>query len=115
MGPDEFTPYERGLEGLLKQINRSDPRYKDAVLLQTRLEENIAKARLYGDSDSLKSERFQILGTLNQFAQETIGVPFDELCRGKEIAPQLPSPPTLIRGFPGLRPYNVEERFFLWT
>jgi len=110
MEPDEFTPYERGLEGLLKQINRSDPRYKDAVILQMRLEENIARARLYGDSDSLKSERFQILGTLNQFAQETIGVPFDELCRGKEISPQLPSPPTLIRGFPGLRPYNVEDK-----
>lgn len=76
---DVFTPYETGLTRLLKRLGSDHPRYADALVYQQRLLENITQARQYGDTDTLKHERAQIVGVLNQLALGTVGVSFNEL------------------------------------
>jgi hypothetical protein len=63
---DTFTPYETGLQRLLKRLGKDNPRYADALILQTRLLENIAQAHCYGDTETRRAERVQVLDMLNQ-------------------------------------------------
>ena len=75
-----FTPYEIGLTRLLERLGKDHPRYTDALVCQHRLQDNIAKARKYGDADPLKYDRAQIVDALNRIALEAVGVSFNELC-----------------------------------
>jgi tetratricopeptide (TPR) repeat protein len=67
---ETFASYETGLNGLLAQLGRDHPRYTEALVLQRRLLENLAWARLYGDTETSRAERAQILDTLNHIALE---------------------------------------------
>jgi len=75
---DTFTPYETGLTRLLERLDSDPPRLSEALTLQVRLLENIAKARRYGDSDTLSAQRSQILEQLNRLTMETLEVSFIE-------------------------------------
>ena len=77
---DVFTSYETGLTHLLRRLGQDHPRYTEALTLQSRLLENIAQARRYGDTDGLKHTRAQIVDILNDLALDTLGTSFNELC-----------------------------------
>lgn len=76
---DNLAPYETGLARLLEQMDREHPRYLEALTLQSRLRENVSEARGYGDTETLRSERMQIVEALNQLALEALGTSFNEL------------------------------------
>jgi hypothetical protein len=50
-------------------------------VFQQRLEENIGRARLYGDNSDASSQRNEIIAYLNELALATCGMPFLELTR----------------------------------
>jgi hypothetical protein len=77
---DVFSSYEAGLRQLLERLGRRDPRYSQALVYQQRLKENIAQSRRYGDTDTRKAERSEIIDQLNGLALSAGGVPFSELC-----------------------------------
>jgi hypothetical protein len=85
---DAFSSYEHGLKALLERLGKDHPRYPEALTLQSRLLENIAHARLYGDNEIRRAERAQIVDGLNKLAME-LGVSFVELIedfvKGEEI------------------------------
>jgi len=76
---DPFTSYETGMKRLLEQLGCDHPRYAEALTFQARLGENVAQARLYGDENTLKNARAQIVHGLNCLALEAVGVSFHEL------------------------------------
>ncbi len=67
---NSFTDYETGLNRLLTRLGRDHPRYTEALVLQQRLLENLGRARLYGDTETSRAERAQILDTLKHLALE---------------------------------------------
>jgi flagellar biosynthesis GTPase FlhF len=77
---DVFTPYESGLTRLLEQMGREHSRYAEALTLQSRLLENIAQARRYGDTETRRAERAQIMDALNVLALEALATDFNTLC-----------------------------------
>ena len=79
--PGIFTQYEAGLEQLLGRLGKEHPRYAETLTLQSRLLENIAQARQYGDTDALKNTRAQIVDRLNRLTLQIVGVSFNELCK----------------------------------
>jgi len=77
---DIYIIYETGLRQLLNQVGREHPDHAEALIYQQRLSENIAQSRRYGNTDTRKAERAEIIGHLNKFALATLGLSFDELC-----------------------------------
>jgi len=77
---DPFTHYEIGMRRLLERLERGHPRYTEATTLQSRLLENTAQTRTYGDTETRRAERAQIVDSLHRLASETLGVSFSELC-----------------------------------
>jgi hypothetical protein len=95
---DVFIRYETGLHRLLERLGSDHAHYVEALTLQSRLLENIAQTRQYGDMETRRAERAQILDTLNRLALQTVGVSFNKWC---ELATELrptgwpnPSTPT---------------------
>ena len=86
--------FERGLDAL-KQIAKGAPWYGDFTLQEARLRENLAQARRYGDHQTLKAERAQIVEQLNTLALTHLNISFTDLCLGQ--APP-PKPPTETKG-----------------
>lgn len=83
---DAFASYETGLSLLLKRLGQEHPRYTDALTLQSRLLENLAQARRYGDAETRRAERAQIIDALNRLALEALGTSFSELLRASDKA-----------------------------
>ncbi len=77
--PDIYTPLEVGMANVLARMTNRHPRYAEACIYQQRLAENIAEARLYGDTDTTKAERFKILHQINALASEVLGKLLAEL------------------------------------
>jgi len=65
---DIFSSYERSLEELLRRLGKGHPRYIEALTLQTRLLENITQTRQYGDNETRRAERAQVIDVLNRLA-----------------------------------------------
>ena len=80
MVQDEYTLYEAGLENMLDQIGRYDPAHVQALGYDQRLRESISKARRYGDTQSLKAERTEVVGHLNNLMLSVLHISFNELC-----------------------------------
>lgn len=70
---DLFTSYETAMQRLLEHLGQDHPRYQDALLFQTRLLENIGQARRYGDTETLRHARAQIVEQVNALALATGG------------------------------------------
>lgn len=79
-GGDPFTLYEIGLRLLLAQLGPDHGRYNEALVYQQRLLENITTSRLYGDTDTRKAERAEIIARLNAIALAELHTPFNTLC-----------------------------------
>ncbi|GEM_PF-3028849 len=71
---DALTSYEIAAEHLLAQLGPDSPHRGPALVLQSRLTENIKHTRLYGDNETRRSERAQIVDALNRIAVEALGV-----------------------------------------
>lgn len=71
--------YREGLNALLQRLGRTHGRYEDVLVYQARLLENIQKLDRYGDSESLRAERMEILDRLNSLTLETLNRTFIEL------------------------------------
>ncbi len=78
--PDVYSPYEVGVQALLGRLGTGHPRYSEALVYQQRLAESIAQARRYGDTESLRAERAQIIDRLNALSLDALGQSFNELC-----------------------------------
>lgn len=74
-----FSHYERGLTYLLKEIKSDHRFYLDVLTLQARLQENMSATRLYGDTESRRAERAEILSELNRITLSILGTPFGNL------------------------------------
>lgn len=108
---DAFAPYETGLTRLLERLGSDHPRCAEALTLQSRLLENVAQARLHGDTEARRAERAQIVGVLNQLALEAVGVSFNEL-GGIEKNSKLPLFVRLLSGLVLI--LAVVIALFLW-
>ncbi|HDQ72938.1 MAG TPA: hypothetical protein ENN19_12705 [Chloroflexi bacterium] len=84
---DPYTPYETGLQAFLERLSRDHPRYPDALIYQQRLKENVTAARRYGDTETRRAERAEIVDRLNRLALETLEISYSALCRPDKGAP----------------------------
>lgn len=92
--PDMFDAYQKALTQLRAALGSDHPDYGDALLFEQRLTENMRSARRFGDTESLRAERAQIIDGLNRLALQDLGRSFNELA----LAP-LPNPtPVSARG-----------------
>jgi tetratricopeptide (TPR) repeat protein len=67
------------LQQLLVQIGPGHPSYIHALLYQYRLNENLDQVRRYGDTETLRAERAQVVDHLNRLALAALGLPFHAL------------------------------------
>ena len=58
------------------------------MTLQSRLIENIAQARRYGDTDARKADRAQTIDVLNGIALEACGTSYNSLCHPQRSGPR---------------------------
>lgn len=77
---DVWTKFEICVEELLHRINTAHPKYGETLILQSRLQVNLAKTRTFGDSPMLSSERWETLSTLNNVALDALSITLFELC-----------------------------------
>jgi len=77
---DAFSPYENGIRELLARLGQQHVRHSEALVYQQRLLENITLSRLYGDTDTRKAERAEVIARLNALAQAELQVTFNALC-----------------------------------
>jgi len=84
---DVFGLYEMGLARLLEHLGSGHPRYAEALTLQARLLENIAQAQQYGDTETRRAGRAQIVEALNRLALEAVSVSFNRLCEAVPTQP----------------------------
>lgn len=95
---DPLTALESGLTRLLERMGSEHPRYTEALTLQSRLLENISAARTYGDMETRRAERAQIVDAVNRLAMEAVGKSFNEWCgmlAGEETVQDGLRPPSL--------------------
>jgi hypothetical protein len=76
---DTYTPLEIKMEVLLERLGKDHERYSDAGNYQTRLDENLAQTRRYGDTELTRAARAEIIDRLNQLALSELGTAFNEL------------------------------------
>jgi hypothetical protein len=95
---DTLQSYEAGLTRLLEHLGSGHPRYAEALTLQARLLENITQAGRYGDTETRRAERAQIVEALNRLALEAVRVSFNRLCEAVPTQPgeAQPTPPKEI-------------------
>ena len=77
----DFDP-ELGLRQLQDMFkDRSSSSFRDFLLLEARLRQNLQDRRRYGDTPTSKAERAQVIDVLNQLTFEEFGISFNELCQ----------------------------------
>jgi len=125
---DIFFPYERGSEILLERLGKDHQRYDEVLTLQSRLLENIARARRYGDTEVRRAERAEIVEALNNLALKTVGESLARIgggedmdscgsqqlaSRAHEVSERLRSAKKYLRGARGFPPKQVVDDLFL--
>lgn len=74
--------YERGLDALRAQLEQTK-RYLEFTTLEARLYENLHAERLYGPSETSRSDRARIVNSLNRLALDVLGMNFNDLALGR--------------------------------
>jgi len=92
--PDIFDAYQKALTQLRTALGSDHSDYGDALLYEQRLTENMRSARRFGDTESLRAERAQIIDGLNRLALQDLGRSFNDLA----LAPPPNPPPVLPSG-----------------
>jgi len=86
--------YERGLlafkECLLKKpASEVKEALSEFYVLESTLKENLHRTRLFGDNETRRSNRAEIIYALNQLASDYCGISFNELCeRQPDLKPK---------------------------
>ena len=91
--PDMFYAYQKALTQLRAALGSGHPDYGDVLLYEQRLTENMRSARRFGDTDTLRAERAQVIDGLNRLALQHAGRSFNELAFSAPPEPPPPSPP----------------------
>ena len=86
--PDVYASYEVGLHQLMSQVRQDDPQYSKTLVYQQRLIENITQSRQYGDTETRRAERAEVVNRLNELTLSVLGISFSELCRSKVPTPK---------------------------
>jgi hypothetical protein len=77
---DLFDSYNNGTLHLLEIMGKAHPDYLEALTLQTRLQENIERARQFGDTEARKANRAEIVEQLNHLTRQMTGKSFPKFC-----------------------------------
>ena len=93
---DVYASYEVGLHALLARLGCDHLRHADALVYQQRMGENLAAARRYGDTESRRADRAEIIDRLNVLAQEALGVAFNALCSEGRVPPGTAPPASSV-------------------
>lgn len=121
--------YEHGLIALKGCIKKNvNPGDKDALVefdvLEFRLKENMHRVRLFGDDETRRSNRAEIIYALNQLANHHCGTSFNELCERRsdlslrplsdsaQVPPLRISTEVLTRTMPTAYCYNLSASDF---
>lgn len=75
-----FDSYRQGLTRLIEKLGSDRSQLSAVYVYQQRLIENLDRAARYGDTETLRSERAEILDRLNTLAQTALGLAFTDLC-----------------------------------
>lgn len=75
-----FNSYRQGVVALIEKLGRNHKQLGAAHVYQQRLIENLDRVVRYGDTETLKAERAEILDQLNGLAQSALGMTFAALC-----------------------------------
>ncbi len=78
---DSFSSNESGLEKLQARMGQAHPRYGELLVYQQRLMENIIQARRYGDTETRRADRAEIIDRLNELSLSVTGMSFNKLCQ----------------------------------
>lgn len=81
---DTYTSYEIGLQQLLLKLGASHPAHAEALTYQQRLLENISSARRYGDTETRRAERAEIISLANMLALSSLGITLNDLSGSAE-------------------------------
>jgi len=104
--------YERGLNAL-KRLAESTDWYRDFVVQEARLRENLQAKRRYGDTEIRRAERAEITERLNALGLKHCGISFNDLCLGKQ-PPFKPSTEAKGAGVPPV-PENLYGTGHRWA
>lgn len=91
--PDMFDAYQKALTQLRAALGSGHADYGDVLLYEQRLTENMRSARRFGDTETLRAERAQVIDNLNRLALQHAGRSFNELAFSAPPEPPPPSPP----------------------
>ncbi len=81
-----YAAYETALETLKIRLGLQHPRINEFHIYEQRLRENIYRRR-FGDNDTLKSERNEVVTLLNELAMETVNTSFNDLIDQQHSSP----------------------------
>jgi len=110
---DVFTRYELALEQLLARLGPKHPRAAEARTLQARLLDNIAAARLHGDTETRRAERSEVRAALDLLAGEELNITFNELAFSPARAAEAGEAPVAMAGRVFLAYSHQDESFVL--
>jgi hypothetical protein len=74
--------YERGLDALRSQLEQTN-RYLEFTTLEARLHENLRDERLFGPTETTRSDRARVITGVNRLALEVLGMSFNDLALGR--------------------------------
>lgn len=88
---DIYTPYEIGVSELLRRMGAGHPRYGEALTYQQRLHENISSTRQYGDTETRRAGRAEIIDRLNAVTVAVLNLTFTDLCNPTDTTVTTPT------------------------
>jgi formylglycine-generating enzyme required for sulfatase activity/energy-coupling factor transporter ATP-binding protein EcfA2 len=92
------TNFERGLTELKSRLRAGHPdRLLDFSTLEARLLDNLHYERQHGTTEAMRATRSQVLRELNRLAMDTLGITFNDLCKG--VGPPMRRPKLLWFSF----------------
>jgi hypothetical protein len=84
--------YDIGLDRLLGQMSQAHQDYNDVLVYQARMWENIELTRKYGDTETRRADRAEIVDHLNVIALQALKKSFNDLCKLGYSSPTLVKP-----------------------
>ncbi len=75
-----FDSYRQGLARLIEKLGSDRSQLSAVYVYQQRLSENLDRATRYGDTETLRSERAEILDRLNTLTHTAFSLAFTDLC-----------------------------------
>lgn len=106
---DAYSAYEAAVDELRERLGSGHAKVEELLIYQSRLAENIKAARLYGDNDTRRSERSEIIHYLNTIALAELKVSFDKIHQDT-----LTAKPNLLQYFQTLES-QIEEDLQPWV